>query len=636
MSHSSDTNDTNVTNDTADSSNSNVHGSSPLFLETSSSSPSLAADTSNDDTSNANGNRTNTENKALPLREGTLSSARFNILSTMVGGGCLSLPLAFHQAGNGFLGPLLLVFIAVLVRYSIYFLIESSQLSISSTSSNTSTSSSSTSTSNDNDNNTDNDTNINTNNNSDNVNVKGTVSFESVACAAFGPKAKFFSMGLISTICFFTIAGYGVLLRDMLLPLSDLIFKPNDTTTTANKGPTLAHNITLLCVVFLITPLCTLQNLTPLEKVGAASMTSIFLLACCISYRSVECNFSSKYDDIRHMPWQEYISYMPPKSTSDDVDDDGDDDGDAITTWDNILNALPILLSVFMCHFNVLPVHNELSQPTPKRVNVLFKSTIWGACIFYLIFAFIGSMYGNCTESGVVEGNVLLSFDEDDLLLMIGRGCLSLTITLAFPMLVVPARDTFLRAVDDYRDMRRKSERSNGDSSDNNNNSNNEIETLSEPLLDPFEKEALLADIEHNEQESFMEMNEDEVKNSAIWRIMSSIFIFWSATAVACCVKDIDIVWDFLGGSLSLFMGFLIPSGSYLVLVHKKNKNFIPSTATVVEDEMESDEIEGTGTHWMQQFDMFSFMACALIGIFIPLSFILTGNAVYNVQNSEM
>merc|ERR1712012_667350 len=62
----------------------------------------------------------------------------------------------------------------------------------------------------------------------------------------------------------------------------------------------------------------------------------------------------------------------------------------------------------------------------------------------------MGSMYGNCTESGVVEGNVLLSFEEGDILLVIGRMCLSLTITFAFPVLVVPARDTFLRGVDDF------------------------------------------------------------------------------------------------------------------------------------------------------------------------------------------
>ena len=52
--------------------------------------------------------------KDVQLRNGTISSARFNILCTMVGGGCLSLPMAFQKTGNGLLGPSMLALTAVL------------------------------------------------------------------------------------------------------------------------------------------------------------------------------------------------------------------------------------------------------------------------------------------------------------------------------------------------------------------------------------------------------------------------------------------------------------------------------------------------------------------------------------------
>ncbi len=470
-----------------------------------------------------------------------------------------------------------------------------------------------------------------------------------MSCVAFGPYAKYFTMGLISTICFFTIVGYGVLLRDMLLPLSDTIFpvkNDNDNDNDKNDGPTLAHNATLLFVILLVTPLCTLRNLTALEPVGAASMASLLILACCISYRSIQCNFSPAYDDVRLMPWYQYINYTPISESD-------------VSQWDNVLNALPILISVFMCHFNVLPVHNELVNPSKDRVNQLFTITIWGACGFYMAVGFIGSMYGNCTKKGAVEGNVLLSFDESDGLLMLGRACLSLTITFAFPILVVPARDIFLRGADEFWGWYEESKKETGedegktgseyrlrDVDDNDYNggdgdlfSNN----LEEPLL--FDDYVVGNGVEDTSNEYFEDdpmsgpttleqdlqakANAEKEKKDNIWRIVSSIVIFWSGAAVACCVKDIDVVWDFLGGSLSLIMGFLIPSGAFLVLYTMLSKKLKYD----VDDDIEMDEIRQQGAEAemepMSKFD--KIMAWALIIIFVPMMFTLTGNAVYNL-----
>lgn len=618
-------------------------------------------------------------------RQGTLSSASFNILSTMVGGGCLSLPLAFHQAGNGFFAPVLLICIAFIVEYSIYFLIQASVLS---------SSTSSTLTLSLNEYSYDENESMIENNNQSTIlnhihqqqqqqrsNEKGTNSYESIACSAFGPKAKYFSMGLVFSICFFTIVGYGVLLRDLLLPLSDTIFPPLTTSLSMDEDnnnddgrPTLAHNITLLFVIMIVTPLCTLKNLTTLESVGAASMVSIFVVACCISYRSIECNFSSDYDDRRKMPWQDYITYFPTHSDGSNVTTSitnkttatimSNNTDTTITAWDNVLNAIPILISVFMCHFNVIPVHNELSNPTSKRVNHLFRTTLWGACLFYLFIGFIGSMYGNCTPNGVVEGNVLLSFDEGDKLLLVGRACLSLTITFAFPILVVPARDTFLRGWNDFIDWRidqqeqKKKKKmglmsTNGDS-DSGNDDRSEYRLddndLSEPLLSNNDSSELIVEEENSDDErnglfygddAFNEKDEEIIGNSIeqdvvekderqianfaekkekTKRIVSSIGIFWTGAAIACLVKDIDIIWDFLGGSLSLIMGFTIPSVSFLVL------------SKVVDQKWFVDD--GDDMEWSTSLPTYSvfdqFMAWSLFIGFIPIMFVLTGNAAYN------
>ena len=182
-----------------------IESSSPLSIATSTSSSSNdAPDSSADPVSQSDHHDSNLENTIETplhpeesqdntndsqndsvddnLRKGTISSARFNILSTMVGGGSLSIPLAFHQGGNVFLAPLLLLLVAGLVEYSIYFLVQAGQMSV---------------------------TNPRRSLQNEDSRVKGNVSYESTALAAFGMRAKYGAMALVSTICFFTIIAYG-------------------------------------------------------------------------------------------------------------------------------------------------------------------------------------------------------------------------------------------------------------------------------------------------------------------------------------------------------------------------------------------------------------------------------------------
>lgn len=120
-------------------------------------------------------------------RQGTIFSARFNLLSSMVGGGSLSLPLAFHQTGNMLVAPLLLIVTAAIAQQSIIFLVKAGIYSTGSRE-----------------------------NLGDGVrggvsNKKGTASYENVAMQAFGPYARVFSMALVFACCFFGSIGYCVL-----------------------------------------------------------------------------------------------------------------------------------------------------------------------------------------------------------------------------------------------------------------------------------------------------------------------------------------------------------------------------------------------------------------------------------------
>lgn len=222
-----------------------------------------------------------------------------------------------------------------------------------------------------------------------------------------------------------------------------------------------------------------------------------------------------------------------------------------------------------MCHFNVLPVHNELQDPSPKRVHRVFSASIWCAAILYLFLGFVGSMYGNCTESGKIDGNVLLSFPEDDTLLMLGRGCLSLTIAFALPLFVAPAKDVVLRALEIYCDWRERrlsmKKEEDGDATievggrgdgeyglgssnlifTNSTDDNPEYEhvnilelensdvcthDLTEPLLDM-------------EIDNTLESRSKDDESNGLWKhTIISITILWMASALACCINRYVVV----------------------------------------------------------------------------------------------
>ena len=196
-------------------------------------------------------------------RTGTTSSARFNILCTMVGGGCLSLPMAFQLTGNGLFGPLLLLLTAAITEYCFRIIVAAArQLSPITTGGRSAT-------------------------------VVGSDTFETLASAAFGAKGFLFAKWLVTAMCFFGAVGYAVLLRDMLQPITDAISHNNDSAAANNAGggPSLASNMTMLTVLLLITPVCGLKTLSALKDLGAASMGSVLILGCCIVYRSLQCNF---------------------------------------------------------------------------------------------------------------------------------------------------------------------------------------------------------------------------------------------------------------------------------------------------------------------------------------------------------
>jgi amino acid permease len=509
-------------------------------------------------------------------RMGTTASARFNILSTMVGGGSLSLPMAFQKAGNGLLGPLLLLIVAAVTDYCFHILVNTAR-TLSPV--------------------------------SPNQTLPGKDSFESIASGAFGPKANIFSMGLVFSMCFFGTVGYAVLLRDMLMPITEVVFQ----ITSPDPGPTMKNNIIMMTVVFLVTPLCTLKTLTALKRFGAASMFSVFILGSCIVYRSLECNLMGQADDDSH--WWDAFQLWPD-------------------SWKDVLDAFPLFISCYVCHYNLLPVHNEFRGPSQERISWWLGSTVGYATLFYMVIGLAGSAYGRCTATGKVDhGNVLLEFPDDDPLLLVGRMCLAITITLAFPMLTIPARDILIRSLPKswFKTEAYTIESSTTVETDNVtvSNSASQVQTdqehdamqsLREPLL---ENGTTLHDVPPQAAAAAAAEQEPEPASFRL-RLVAVTFFFWTAALVACCVASIDVVWDLLGSSLSILLSHLIPCACYLVISGK------------VQAQVSSDsDDQGNRSSQSRRVLVSRVVAWLLIIVFTPLMFLSTGNAVYNTFSRD-
>jgi amino acid permease len=393
----------------------------------------------------------------------------------------------------------------------------------------------------------------------------GSDSFESIAAAAFGPKALAVTKGLVVLMCFFGTVGYAVLLRDMLEPISSAIYH------TKAEGPSWEGNSVMLTVVLLVTPLCTLKTLTALKRFGAASMFSVLILGSCVLFRSLQCNIREASSD-----WKAAFRLFPE-------------------SWRDILDVIPLYISCYVCHYNILTVHNEFRKPSAERISWWLSSTTWSATLFYLVLGFSGSAYSTCTADGSISGNILLDFPENDPLLLVGRMCLAITITLAFPMLTIPARDIVIRSIVEARSSAVRLGVELTDSEDLQ-------AALAEPLLDESGEEA------NPDQDTTANPATPTTPLSASlsMRLGIAIILFWSAALMASCVESIDLVWDLLGSSLSILLSYSIPCGSYIYIM--RDTTGIPSRGQRV----------SVAVAWV------------LIFVSTPLMIVSTANAVHN------
>jgi amino acid permease len=184
--------------------------------------------------------------------------------------------------------------------------------------------------------------------------------------------------------------------------------------------------------------------------------------------------------------------------------------------------SFPILSCAFLCHFNVLPLHVELTHPTRARMKAVIFTTMGTCFAIYSVVAVLG--YYAFRETlllvGADGGNIIAMFDRvlpGDWLLNVGRIGLCATLLCTIPLLTHPCRTSFMELM--QRSWYRGAPA--------------QAEWLSETLRGRF---------------------------------VVSLAIFCAAVSGGALIGNVVVIWSFAGATTAILISFTMPAMFYLKL----------------------------------------------------------------------
>ncbi|KAI9914265.1 hypothetical protein PsorP6_008333 [Peronosclerospora sorghi] len=185
-------------------------------------------------------------------RTATASSAFFNLVSTIIGGGILSLPFAFDKCGL-VVAFILMILASSASTFSLYVLVSCSR--------------------------------------------RGrAVSYEEVVRKALGAQAGRITVVLLVLLTFLTLVAYVILTKDLVGSLG-AIFLYNRRISDAEQ------NILMIGCVLLVSPALLARSMDALRFTSIFSLMSVFALAIAITVRSLNVAFGSCHNlDIEAEP----------------------------------------------------------------------------------------------------------------------------------------------------------------------------------------------------------------------------------------------------------------------------------------------------------------------------------------------
>jgi len=385
-------------------------------------------------------------------RELTVKSSIFNLVSTVIGGGVLSLPYTCNRAGI-IVAPIILLVIASMSAYSGMLLLSCSKR-------------------------------VRKRRRGEAVTVAAE-SYEDVVFAAFGERAKLGLTSMVLALTYLATIAYFILLADLLVPIMVLALKGSlDWACNASTHEKRFYVI-VLCALLIVPP-SLLKDISALRFTSFLSMLSISLLGIAVTLKASSSHFGNEYhfDPNQDITWE--INYAP-------------------TDISGVLESISIMACAFMCHFNVLPLHRGLRDPTRERLKIMIYVTMGSVWSFYVLI----SVFGYLEFRDTICDNLLKNYDHSEFnFIMVGQLGLACTLIFSLPLLTHPCRGC--------------------------------IENL---------------------------MSKGKAKKYPfIVSFAITVSVIFSAAFIATNVSSVVTVWNFLGSTVSIIIGMIAPAACYLRL----------------------------------------------------------------------
>lgn len=430
-------------------------------------------------------------------RLGSMQSSIFSLVATMVGGGVLSLPYAMSMCGM-VLGTLVLLLSGLASAWTLDMLVECARCT-------------------------------------------GRDTFELVGHAAFGEGGRKVTMGVVFVFCWLTMVAYFVLLADLLLPIV-LLLGPADLFSGRID---ILRKVVVFVAALLLSPMCFKDRLSALRVLCFASVGSVLFTALVIFVRA-SLVLGEPHDITVVLPDQSSLSVVIESG---------------YTLWpENWLKALyvvPMFGVSFLCHFNALPTHQEIQQPTKSRMRrVLFLTMIFTSAL-YLFVGISGYLFaGVCTC-----GNILLNFAADDGLVACGRGALAIVLMLNFPLICQPCRNALFRLTRTIR-CRAPADDTNGPGAS--------LQPLPDSRVHVYRKEdtrtttaQLDKHVDLEPWDSFTPkdeaMRQGAAEASTALRYGMTAALLGAALLTSMFLQSILVVWTITGSTVAFFVALIMP-----------------------------------------------------------------------------
>ena len=505
-------------------------------------------------------------------RRGEVRHGILALVSTICGGGSLSIPWAFAKSGI-VAGLAILCTSAALSALGVHFLLGGARR------------------------------------------AGGLRTFDQVLEAALGPWARSLTIWSVVATCFLTLVANSLLLRQLVVPLTAeyVLLRPLSRTEEVVLGSSL---------VGMVIPLTFMTTLNSLRHVSLVSVTTVFALVLVLAYKGFGCapaDSSPPVDAVAAVASADTLTLLahaskvalhaPPPPPLLLVS----------TSLSNLVSSLPVFVCIFICSFSALPLDTELRKPSRRRMTTMVIGAFSVALGLYAIAGLAGLYYGRCTAQPVTS-NVLAMFPKGDGVASVLRVLLSFVLVLSLPLICLPCRNMIHQLLHGLRNDCLRNNccnvpllalgsispalgqrlRMSGDDAEADDDyfcySSDEdgtprlarwqFEDMQPPAKQAAAKQAAAAGgngdgngrgtagaVRIRRTSSVGEVFGTLVKEDVAMtdlplgtRVLLSSCIMTASLVCTACVDDVSVVWGFLGSTCGILLSYVLPAASYLLL----------------------------------------------------------------------